>query len=207
MTSQQETIFTIGHSTHTYEHLLSLLRSGGITAIADVRTSPYSRHCPQFNKEQLRDELRKNDIAYSFLGKELGGRPKGSQYYCKGVADYEQMSKAPDFQRGIQRVLEGARKFRLVLMCSEHDPLDCHRYLLVGRALAARGVSVKHIHADGRIADHGELEERLLELEGHERDDLFMSRNERLAVAYRKRARKVAYAEQTNGSSGPIAAE
>jgi uncharacterized protein (DUF488 family) len=207
MTSQQEAIFTIGHSTHTYERLLSLLRSVGITAIADVRTSPYSRHFPQFNKEQLSTELRLDGVAYSFLGKELGGRPKGRQHYSDGVADYERMAKAPDFQHGIQRVLEGARKFRVALMCSEHDPLDCHRCLLVGRVLAERGVSVKHIHSDGGIIGHDEVEERLLKLEGQQGDDLFISRSERLAIAYQRRARKIAYAEQTSDPSDPVVAE
>ncbi|RWG01075.1 DUF488 domain-containing protein [Mesorhizobium sp.] len=207
MTLRRETIFTIGHSTHSYERFLSLLRNTGITAVADVRTSPYSRHFPQFSRDTLKDELRTDGIAYSFLGKELGGRPTGSQYYCDGVADYERMAKSPDFEHGIQRVLEGAQKYRIVLMCSEHDPLDCHRCLLVGRALAERGVAVKHIKSDGSIADHREIEERLLVSEGQHGDDLFLSPRERLLDSYRRRARKVAYAEQPASSSSHAAAE
>ena len=196
----QQVTFSIGHSTHTYERFLELLRKAGVTAIADVRTSPFSRHFPQFNEDTLKDELRIDGIAYSFLGKELGGRPTGRQYYCDGVADYERMAQSSAFRHGIDRVLEGTREYRIALMCSEHDPLDCHRCLLVGRALAVRGVAVRHILADGAIADHGEIEERLLESEGQQSVDLFLSPDERLAEAYRKRARKVAYAEQSDAS-------
>lgn len=201
------TVWTIGHSTHTYERLLELLHGVGITAVADVRTSPFSRHLPQFNRDVLKNELRLDNIVYSFLGKELGGRPTERRYYCDGVADYERMAESPDFEHGIDRVLDGSRKYRIALMCSEHDPLDCHRCLLVGRALAKRGVAVKHILAGGGITDHREIEERLLQSERREGADLFLSRDERLTEAYRKRARKVAYAEQSDGPAPHAAAE
>jgi uncharacterized protein (DUF488 family) len=151
--------------------------------------------------------LQMDGIAYSFLGKELGGRPTGSQYYCDGVADYERMAQSREFAHGLQRVLDGARKYRIALMCSEHDPLDCHRYLLVGRALAARGVAVKHILVDGTIADHREIEQQLLKSEGQHGGDLFLAPGERLAEAYRKRARKIAYAEQSVRSANHTIAE
>ena len=203
----EPTIFSVGDSTHSYEHFLELLQGAGVTAIADVRTSPFSRHFPQFNQETLKDELRMDGIAYSFLGKELGGRPTGRQFYRDGVADYERMAKAPDFARGLERVVEGARKYRIALMCSEHDPLDCHRCLLVGRALAERGVAVTHILSDGTIVDQHDIEERLLVFAKQENTDMFFSRDEQLAEAYRKRARKVAYAEQPESSALQTAAK
>jgi len=201
----EPTIFSIGHSTHTYERFLDLVRKAGVTAIADVRTSPFSRHFPHFNRGTLKSGLRTDGIVYSFLGKELGGRPTGREFYCDGVADYERMARSADFAQGLQRVLEGARKYRVALMCSEHDPLDCHRCLLVGRALAERGVSVKHILADGAIVDHRDVEDRLLKSEGRESTDLFLSPDERLAEAYRKRARKVAYSEQSRSETKTVA--
>jgi uncharacterized protein (DUF488 family) len=196
----EPTIFSIGHSTHTYERFLGLVRKAGVTAIADVRTSPFSRHFPHFNRDPLKSELRADGIVYSFLGKELGGRPTDRQFYCDGVADYERMARSPGFAHGLQRVLEGAQKYRVALMCSEHDPLDCHRCLLVGRALTGRGVVVKHIIANGAILDHRDIEARLLKSEGRESTDLFLSPDELLAEAYRKHARKVAYTEQSDGS-------
>jgi uncharacterized protein (DUF488 family) len=195
MLDSENTIWTIGHSTHSYERFLGMLRQVGITAVADVRTVPHSRHFPHFNRDNLKNELKADGIAYSFLGSELGGRPRGSQFYCDGVADYERMANAPEFVRGLDRVIEGSRKFRVALMCSEHDPLDCHRCLLVGRALSQRKLFVEHIYSDGRIASNADVEQRLLALSGAQDDDLFLPPDEQLAAAYRTRARKVAFAE------------
>src|SRR5229473_2767134 len=188
-------VLTIGHSTHSWDRFVALLRSAGVTAVADVRTSPYSRHLPQFNRNELREELRSSGISYVFLGGELGGRPKESRFYCDGAADYEKMAKAPAFNRGLNRVIEGARKHRIALMCSEHDPLDCHRCLLVARALAERGVRVSHILSHGEIVTHAQIQDKLLNLAGRSSDDLLMTAPERLSAAYRDRSRKVAYVE------------
>jgi uncharacterized protein (DUF488 family) len=189
------TVFTIGHSTHSYEHFLSLLRASRITAVADVRTTPFSRHFPHFNEAALRFELKLDGISYVFLGKELGGRPSGRSFYCDGVADYEKMAKTETFASGINRVIEGAKKFRVALMCSEHDPLDCHRCLLVGRALSKEGISLVHILGDSSSVSHEAIEEKLLHLAGRSSDDLLMTASERLSVAYRDRSLKVAYVE------------
>jgi uncharacterized protein (DUF488 family) len=200
-------VLTIGHSTLPYERFLELLRRANVTAVADVRTAPYSRQFPQFNREILSNELRADGIAYVFLGKELGGRPSQRQFYCDGVADYERMSGTTEFGKGLERVLDGAKKYRIALMCSERDPLDCHRCLLVGRALAHRGVRVSHILGDGQVVSHAEIEDRLLELSGRSTGDLFAPDSERLAAAYRERARKVAFNEPQPDPGGPIAAE
>ena len=198
MQHRRTTVWTVGHSTHPYEGLIELLRAAQITAIADVRSAPFSRHFPQFNKEPLQAELRSDGIAYSFLGKELGGRPSGREYYEDGVASYERMAEARTFKAGLRRVLDGAQKYRIALMCSERDPLDCHRCLLVGRALSLQGVTMKHILSDGTIMDQKAIEERLLKSEGQHGGDLFLSPDDLLAEAYRKRARRVAYSDQSN---------
>ena len=124
-------ILTIGHSTLTYEAFLSLLRATGVSAIVDVRSVPYSRHTPQFNMDTLTSELKSDGIAYVFLGDTLGGRPETRAFYCNGVADYELMAKKPEFDGGLDRLIDGAKRYRIALMCSEQDPLDCHRCLLV----------------------------------------------------------------------------
>jgi len=187
-------VLTIGHSTHPQERFIALLRGAGVTAVADVRTAPYSRYSPQFNRDHLRAELDRAGIAYVFLGRELGGRPAARDFYCDGVADYERMAQAPAFKAGLERVIEGARTYRVALMCAERDPLTCHRCLLVGRALAQRGVRVGHILDSGKVVSHGEIENDLLALTGHDSDDLFAPRAQRLAAAYRDHARKVAFA-------------
>jgi uncharacterized protein (DUF488 family) len=193
------TVFTIGHSNHSREHFAHLLKSVGITAVADVRSAPYSRHTPQFDRESLKSLLNEVGIAYSFLGEELGGRPRDKSFYLDGVANYEKMAESSNFKKGISRVMEGAAKYSIALLCSEHDPLDCHRCLLVGRELNRRGVQVKHILPDGALQTQNALEERLLKSKSKDQSDFFMQLEEKLASAYRERSRRVAYSVQ-----GPI---
>jgi uncharacterized protein (DUF488 family) len=200
-------VLTVGHSTLPYERFLSLLRRANVTAVADVRSAPYSRQHPHFSRDALSEELRLNGISYVFLGKELGGRPSQREFYCEGVADYEKMAQAPEFHKGLDRVIEGTKRFRIALMCSERDPLDCHRCLLVGRALAQRGVKVAHVLHDGSIVSHAQIEDRLLELTGRNTKDLFAPRSEQLAAAYRERGHKVAFAEPPADPRSAMTAE
>jgi uncharacterized protein (DUF488 family) len=194
-------VFTIGHSTHSYEHFLALLRCASINAVADVRTSPYSRNFPHFNRESIRDEFRRDNIAYVFLGNELGGRPNLKSLFRNGVADYERMAETTAFQLGLVRIIEGAKKYRIAMMCSEHHPLDCHRCLLVGRALYERGVKVRHILSDRKIIDQEQIEHELIKQAGRTEKDFFESDESRRAVAYKLQAEKVAYSKPTQTDS------
>lgn len=196
MSEEKIEIFTIGHSNNSYEEFMRRLRVQGITAIADVRSSPFSRHQPHFNRDLLKSELRMDNIAYVFLGEELGGRPKGKQFYCDGVADYEKMASTDSFRMGLERVSEGATKYRIALMCSEHDPLDCHRCLLVGRALSERNFQVHNILGNDRVLSQKDIEARLLQMSGRSENDFFEADGDRLKKAYRERSLKVAYSER-----------
>jgi len=188
-------ILTIGHSSQPYESFLEKLVAAGVTAVADVRSSPFSRQFPQFSRDTLRADLRADGIEYVYLGAELGGRPAAPDLYTAGVADYEKMAQTKNFTRGLDRVVQGAEKFKLALMCSEQDPLDCHRCLLVGRALAERGVAVRHILPDNATITQDEIEAELFKKSKLTADDLFEPRESRLAAAYRQRAMRVAYEE------------
>lgn len=168
-------IYTVGHSTHTIEKFLDLLERNGVTAIADVRSSPFSRHNPQFNKDTLSAELKKRGIAYVFVGKELGARPDEPSCYEGGKVRYARLAKTSLFKAGIERVLSGAQKYRIALMCAEREPLDCHRTLLVSRALEQRGVSVVHILADGSTESQEQTMLRLVDQEGLRQLELFRS--------------------------------
>ncbi len=214
VTSGQSTkVLTVGHSTLALNPFLALLKNAGVTAVADVRSSPFSRRSPHFSREDIRASLKDVGIAYVFLGKELGGRPRSQDLYCNGVADYEKMALVPAFSKGITRVVDGSKEHTIALMCSEHNPLDCHRCLLVGRALAERNISLNHMLGNGSIATQHEIEEKLLSLVGAEQKampDMFASRDtasreELLAVAYRLRARAVAYREPARELADPAA--
>jgi uncharacterized protein (DUF488 family) len=199
-------ILSVGHSTLSYETFVKRLKSAGVTAIADVRSSPFSRHLPHFNQDVLKDALSQDGIAYVFLGQELGGRPQGQKYYTNGIADYEKMATSERFKEGICRVKEGSQKYHIAMMCSEHNPLDCHRCLLVGRALIEQGLDVNHILSNGTTASHEKIESQLLAMLGKDEKDMFASPEELRSDAYRERAQKVAFT-QTKRPSNTVAAE
>ena len=194
--SSPSVIYTVGHSTHTIEMLLNLLEQNDITAIADVRSSPFSRHNPQFNKDTLSAELRKRGVAYVFVGKELGARSNDPSCYESGKVRYGRLAKTSVFKTGIERVLSGAQKYRIALMCAEKEPLDCHRTLLVSRALEQRGVSIVHILADGRTEAQTQTMSRLLDLVGLPQVDMFRSHDELVATACELREERIAYVDE-----------
>lgn len=189
-------IYTIGHSTHSAEAFLALLRQHQVEAIADVRSSPFSRFNPQFNREALEQCLRTNGIRYVFLGKELGARSEDRSCYLDGRVQYGRLAQTPLFQSGLDRVLQGAAKYRVALMCAEKEPLECHRTLLVSKALVARGQPVLHIHADGHLETHEAALERLLDVTGLPKEDLFRSKEELLAEALARQEQQVAYVDE-----------
>ncbi len=186
-------LFSIGHSNIAAERFAALLRSAGVDAVADVRSTPFSRFCPWFSAKNLAPFLAQAGVDYRPYGDVLGGRPRHQSLYANGVADYEAMATQPEFLAGLDRLRHDAGRSRLCLMCAEREPLDCHRCLLVARALAARGLAVGHILHDGIIEPHRTTETRLLALAGEDSDLFVTGQNERLAAAYRRRARAVAF--------------
>lgn len=190
--SVDNNLLTIGHSNLPADQFLAMLKAHAVTAIVDVRSVPFSRRFPWFSSRTLSERLQTKGIAYIMMGDTLGGRPANPAFYCDDVADYEAMATAADFRTSLDRVMAEATRHRLCLMCSEREPLDCHRCLLVGRALAERGCSMAHILGNGSIEPHSVTEERLLAWLRPD-DDLFGgTADSRLAEAYRKRARRIA---------------
>ena len=187
------TIFTIGHSTHLIGEFIELLRRHKISVVADVRSSPYSRYNPQFNREPLEESLKANGIGYLFLGKELGPRVDDPGCYVNGRVKYSLLAERPAFRVGVERVVRGVERHRIALMCAEKEPLECHRTLLVAQALTARGLRVDHIHADGKLEGHGHALERLPDMVGLPREDLFRSNAEILTEALARQEERIAY--------------
>jgi uncharacterized protein (DUF488 family) len=189
----QQTVFTIGHSTHTLERFFALLKLHDITALADVRSKPYSRTNPQFDREDLKKQLRELGITYVFLGKELGARSEDPSCYEHGRVQYGRLALTELFQQGLGRVQEGMNRYRLALMCAEKEPLECHRAVLVARHLAALGIPVQHILADGRLESQADLLDRLLRRLGLPESDMFRSHEDVLSDAYRIQESRIAY--------------
>jgi uncharacterized protein (DUF488 family) len=152
------TIWTIGHSNHSWEAFQALLSGERIETIVDVRSYPYSRFAPQFNREPLADTLDRAGVVYHFQGAALGGRPQSPEHYdAEGHALYEPMSERPQFRAAINSLLAGATSQRLALLCACGKPDDCHRRLLVGRVLAQHGARLRHVLPDGSTAEESEV--------------------------------------------------
>ena len=195
MSATQHPVLTIGHSNHPPDAFLALLRLHEVGEVVDVRTSPYSRYNPQFNHAALGAMLEDAGIAYAFLGGELGGRPNDrSCYDSDGRVLYDRLAETDLFQGGMSYVLRHADEARVALMCSEKEPLECHRGLLIARALAEEGVAVKHILADGTLEPHEASMDRLLDgLKLPRHGDMFRSREDVIGDALSRQARRVAY--------------
>lgn len=157
-------LFTIGHSNHSLDSFVRLLQDNGIMTLVDVRTAPYSRHNPQFNRENLEGALSQRNIRYRYAGTYLGGRPSDATCYKKRVrplqgadylheVDYPGVMRRSWFVRAIGRLLDLAAEDTTAIMCSEENPAECHRHHLIARYLMEEHpqVDVWHIRGDGTL--------------------------------------------------------
>jgi uncharacterized protein (DUF488 family) len=160
-TAARPTLFTIGHSNHSEEKFLELLRQHGIEVLVDVRSQPTSHFNPQFNDAHLKGALAAAGVRYMFMGDQLGGRPEGDEFLDdQGRALYHRMAESPKFLAGIERLERGLAQYRVAVMCSEEDPAVCHRHLLVTAVLSGRGIDAQHIRGDGRLESEEQLRPR-----------------------------------------------
>jgi uncharacterized protein (DUF488 family) len=194
-------LFSIGHSNIPAERFLAMLQAAGVNAVADVRSTPTSRFFPWFSAKPLAALLAAHGIGYERYGNTLGGRPRDLELYSDGIADYEAMARQPEFQIGIAGLLAAAAQCRVCIMCAEREPLDCHRCLLVARALADHGLTIGHILHDGSVESQRDTEVRLLALSGQGVDLFVIGQSARLAAAYRRRGRAVAYRAKAGGAN------
>jgi uncharacterized protein (DUF488 family) len=197
----QRTVFTIGHSTHELEAFLGLLEAHGVTAVADVRSQPFSR-IQHFNQDVLSAALNARGLRYVPLCRELGARRDEQECYVDGQAVYERVALLPRFKAGIDRVVRGSREHRIVLLCAEKEPLDCHRAVLICRHLRTFGAAIQHILADGNLEEHAQTEQRMVEMTGTA-PSLFepeLTQAELIERAYEARGREIAYRAGSEGT-------
>lgn len=195
MTSRR-VIYTIGHSNHSVEKFIELLRQHSISVVVDVRSVPFSRIQTQFDRNNLAANLEKHSITYIFLGKELGGRSDNPTCYENGRVQYQLLAQTKTFQEGLERVRTGSENHRIALMCVEREPLECHRTLLISRELESKGIQVIHIHADGHLELHEKAMERLLHRLSMPERDLFRTHSEIIDEAYSKQEARIAYVDK-----------
>lgn len=193
MTLHRWSVYTVGHSIHPAPHFVELLATHGIEIVLDVRSSPFSSRAPQYNRVAMKEWLAGAGIRYSFGGSALGGRPNSPLLYHAGQADYRRMAETEEFRLGLRRVASAARKHRVALVCAEADPIECHRFLLVGRALSAGGVNVQHILANGTLETHRNAERRMFTAVGLLQAGFFDDDSDATERAYAIQSRRFAY--------------
>lgn len=200
MTNATKAVYTVGHSTHPVAQFVGLLKKHRVTAVADVRSAPFSRYNPQFNRDLLAADLASQSIHYVFLGRELGARSEDSACYIDGRVQYDRLARTDLFRTGIDRVVRGTAHHCIALMCAEKDPLECHRTILVARALTERGIAIRHILANGTDETHESAMDRLLDLTGLPRQHLFRPKPELIEEALLIQERRIAYVDENLSS-------
>ena len=190
-------VFTIGHSTHTIINFIKLLNRYSVSLVCDVRSQPYSKYNNQFNKDCIKRALLESEIEYLFLGEELGGRSKNTSCYNdKGKLQYHLLAQDPLFKKGLGKVTTEVKKRSIALMCSEGDPLKCHRTILICRQLYKTlhfsRDNIQHILSNGSLQTNTEIEKNLLN-KFKIFPDMFRNEEECIAEAYSRQAQKIAY--------------
>lgn len=194
-------LYTIGHSNHSTENFLGLLSKHDITAVCDVRSQPYSKFNPQFNRENIQKDLKQSNIAYVFLGRELGPRSDDPACYIGGQVQYHLLAATEIFQEGLERLVKGMQFYRIAMMCAEKDPIMCHRMILVCRHLRKEVDAIRHILEDGSIEALADSEDRLLRHLKIPALQLFDSTEDLIVRAYDIQGEKIAYGSQTNNQN------
>ena len=197
-------LYTVGHSNHSQEEFLHFLLVHSINCIVDVRSIPASKHSPQFNQNALEGFLRYHHINYHFFGKEFGARRTDS-YNQQGMVDFEMAINTTLFQQGVERINTLMGRYQVALMCSEANPLECHRFALVSRYFYNHGVSTLHILKDASLATQIQLEKEMISNYLHARkplladvDELFgtYTAEDQLRDAYRLKNKEIGYRQQ-----------
>jgi uncharacterized protein (DUF488 family) len=193
-----QNIYTIGTSTHLIDDFIIILKKYNINAIADVRSVPYSKHTPQFNKEGLKKFLTKHGINYLSFADEFGARRNEEEAYTDEKVDFKKVAKLPIFIKGIDRIDNGLQKgYNISLLCTEKNPLECHRFLLVSRTLQnSLHIGVKHILFEGNIIENENLENNMLKELNIEYDLFTNNKNILLEKAYNILSDRIAYSRK-----------
>jgi uncharacterized protein (DUF488 family) len=150
-------IFSIGYAGLSQDKFIEILKSHNISAIADVRSSPFSKMFSGYNKDNMPQWLAENGIKYVYLGQELGPRSANSNHYVNDQVQFDRLSQTDGFKQGISRLNKGAQAMNIAIMCAEKDPMTCHRSLLVAEFSKDSGLEFKHIHQDGRLESHEDM--------------------------------------------------
>ncbi len=168
------TIYTVGHSRHSLDAFIGLLKQNRIERVVDVRGQPYSRYNPQFNREHLSRRLEESGIGYTWSGRHLSGRPREERFHGpQGNVLWDKLMSSPELNAALDSIAVEVRLHRIALVCAEEDPMRCHRRFLLTPPLIRRGIRVLHIRGDGRTEPDSEIKEREAPAGASRQQDLF----------------------------------
>ena len=192
-------IFTIGYAGFEIDHFIKVIKEYQINSLIDVRSSPFSKYYSEYNKPLLQKTLQERGIIYRNYNREFGARQDDKMYYPNGYLDFSMFTRSMMFIEGMQKIIKAIPLgYRFVLMCSEKDPITCHRSIMIGKAFFNNGVSINHILSDGRIITQSEIETRLVDMYYPDRDQLTLfgeqlSFEEMVKNSYKYQNEKIGY--------------
>lgn len=159
------TVYTIGYSGFSIDDFITTLKKHNISLVVDVRSSPYSNHFPEYNKDALEICLKTHRIYYRNYANEFGARQSDRKYYCKeGYLDFEVFSKSKPFLNGVKKLRNSMEQnYTFALLCAEKNPICCHRTILVARAFFECGYNVVHLLSNGKTVTQQEINAQLIE--------------------------------------------
>ena len=197
----KKVVLSIGHSQHEPEYFIKMLKEHNVNYVLDVRSVPYSQFASDYNRENIKALLSEHSINYSYMGNFFGARPLDKNLYSKeGYLDFKKARQSIPFIKGYNNVLKGIQQGnRIAFMCTEKDPMDCHRAILVTKAFSDSGIRVEHIMADNTIQTQEDLNLRLLNKYFPDRGQLnlfspeIQTEAEYLEMAYQKRNKEIGY--------------
>lgn len=191
-------IYTIGHSNHKIDDFMKLLKKHAVNCIVDVRSDPFSKHHPQFNKDNLERALKEEKIEYLHFGKEFGARRTEKELLgYNGKVDFEKVRNTEEFKKGVERLKKGIEKgFVIALLCAEKDPAECHRFALVSVGLVEAGFTVEHILADGTVRKHEEVEKELINKRKNDIANYCIPFSEKEKKTNKQSAKEIMYAKK-----------
>ena len=197
----EKVLLSIGHSKHAVGFFITLLQNHDVNYILDVRSTPYSKFASEYNRENIKTILENNGIAYMFMGNYFGARPSDASLYLpNGYLDFEKTANSLNFKKAFINVMKGVEQgYRIAFMCTEKDPVECHRAILVTNAFYKAGYSIEHIMPDNTIQTQQDINERLLGMYYPDRNQISLFSTENLSTeqylikAYKKQNKKIGY--------------
>jgi len=196
----QKTLYTIGYAGYNTNDFIDVLKRYSINALIDVRSNPFSSHFPVYNMDILEQTLKRNNIHYRSYANEFGAQqPERCFYTPQGYLDFEIFTASEKYNHGYQRIEDGLMKdYVFALMCSEKDPMDCHRSIMISKTFNDNGYSVHHLLPDNKFMTQLDVEKRLLNKYFPNRDQISFfaeqrSDNELITESYRKRNADIGY--------------